>query len=242
MSSVVVIIRSHDIREGSLRKGILMYPCDRGKFKSAESKLEYEELFEDTAPPMPYYGVGKRYGETVFTEEELRAAKLEHMKSHFSSPKQEDELFWSAEEKAFKNLVFPLSVIRENCMNNENATTCAVRMLWEYTGLRVDRGELKRLCGTAEPAAADSTHVFQIACSLNRAKYEWMNHQAERLTLTDWRKCSHAGVLDNLGIARVVKRAYCTTHGGPVLVSNVDEHIIEKESLQILEKFHVHLS
>ena len=68
-----------------------------------------------------------------------------------------------------------------------------------------------------------------------------MTHQAERLTLTDWEKCPHGGVLDNLGVSRKVKSAYCETQGGPILVSNVDEHIVEDATLSIMQACHITL-
>ena len=112
MPGIAVFIRSHVLKAGQVCKGVLMYPGDRGKFKTPEAKEKYEELFEGKAPFLPYHGVGKRYAETVFTVEELREAKLEHMERKFSKPKNADDAFWRGEEEAFDSLVFPLGVVR----------------------------------------------------------------------------------------------------------------------------------
>lgn len=230
MPGIAVFIRSHEVtKSGVLRKGVLMYPGDRGQFKTPEDRQKYEDLFEGKAPFLPYHGVGKRYAETVFTEEELRQAKLEHMQRKFSKPKSVDEEFWRAEEAAFDSLVFPIAMVRGGIEEGEDALSCAVREVWEETGLRVDPKELKVVGETR------GTTVYVMSVSMDRAKWEWMNHQAERRTLTDWEKCPHSGVLDNLGVSRKVKSAYCETQGGPILVSNVDDHNVEAATLSILQ-------
>ena len=68
-----------------------------------------------------------------------------------------------------------------------------------------------------------------------------MTHQAERLTLTDWDKCPHSGVLDYLGVPRKVKSAYCETHGGPILVSDMNEKLVENATKSIMESCNISL-
>ena len=235
MPGIAVFIRSHKVVNGKLVKGVLMYPGDRGRFKTKEAKEEYGELFEGKAPFLPYHGVGKKYGEQVFSTEDLREAKLEHMERKFSRPKQVDEAFWAAEKKAFDSLDFPLAVVRGAVEGEETSLQCAVREVWEETGLRVDPGELKHI------GVARETDVYEMSCSMNRAKWEWMTHQAERLTLTDWEKCPHSGVLDNLGVSRKVKSAYCETQGGPILVSDPCNHIVEKATTSIMRACNISL-
>ena len=73
-----------------------------------------------------------------------------------------------------------------------------------------------------------NTEVYELWTSYERAAWEWMGHQAERLTLTDWGKCPHSGVLDFLGVSRKVKNSYCETFGGPKLVTDLADHLVEK--------------
>ena len=72
ISGVCVFIHSHKVKEGKLIHGLLLYPGDRGQFKTEEAKLQYQSLFKDRAPFLPYAEVGKKYAETTFTEEERR--------------------------------------------------------------------------------------------------------------------------------------------------------------------------
>lgn len=232
---VAVFLRASVYKNGKLRKGVLMYPGDRGVFATDEAKQRYAALFEGKAPFLPYHGVGKRYADQKFTDTEIRRAKLEHMERKFSRPKRVDDDFWAEEKRAFDSLVFPLGVVRGAIEGDETPLECAVREIWEETGLRVDPQELKRI------GKARSTEVYEMSSSLDRAKWEWMNHQAERLTLTDWEKCPHSGVLDYLGVSRKIKSCYCETQGGPILVSDLEKHRVEDATLSIMKACNIRL-
>ena len=225
ISGACVFIHSHKIKEGKVQHGLLLYPGDRGQFKTEDAKQKYQDLFKDKAPFLPYADVGKKYAQTNFTEEERRSAILKHMESKGWVPKEVNEEFWSGDQEAQDNLVFPLGAVREKIENGETAIQCAIRGVWEETGMKVDPGELKYR------GRVHNTEVYEMWTSMDRACWEWMGHQAERLTLTDWGKCPHSGVLDYLGVSRKVKNSYCETFGGPTLVTNVENHLIEKPTL-----------
>ena len=110
----------------------------------------------------------------------------------------------------------------------EDPIAAAVRGVWEETGMRVDPGELKFL------KEVNGSRIYELHVSFRRALDCWVVHQAERLTLTDWGRCPHSGVLDLLGIPRIVKSAYCETHGGPIFVKDVKDHTVEGVTLEIL--------
>ena len=207
-----------------------MYPGDRGQFKTEEAKQNYQKLFKNEAPFLPYAGVGNKYAETRVTDEEKRAAILKHMNSKGWEPKIVNEEFWLADQRAQDSLVFPIGAVRERIESGETALECAVRGVWEETGMKVDPGELKY------KGRVRNTEVYELWTSYDRAAWEWMGHQAERLTLTDWEKCPHSGVLDFLGVSRKVKNSYCETFGGPRLVSNVEDHLIEAPTLSTFHK------
>ena len=225
ISGTCVFIHSHRVKEGKVEHGLLLYPGDRGQFKTEEAKLQYQELFKDKAPFLPYAEVGKKYAETTFTEEERREAILKHMQSKGWEPKEVNDDFWRKDQEAQDNLVFPLGAVREKIEKMETAIQCAIRGVWEETGMKVDPGELKHR------GRIRNTEVYEMWTSMDRANWEWMGHQAERLTLTDWGKCPHSGVLDYLGVSRKVKNSYCETFGGPKLVTNVEDHLIEQPTL-----------
>lgn len=221
---VCVIIRSH--QKGV--KGMVMYPGDRGVFKTKDAKDKYQELFVDKAPFLPYAEVGMQYAERTFSEEEIRDACLEHMKSKGWQPKEVNEAFWRADKDAQASLVFPIGIVREKEEEGEDPIAAAVRGVWEETGMRVDPGELKFL------KEVNGSRIYELHVSFRRALDCWVVHQAERLTLTDWGRCPHSGVLDLLGIPRIVKSAYCETHGGPIFVKDVKDHTVEGVTLEIL--------
>lgn len=225
ISGACVFIHSHRVKEGKIVRGLLLYPGDRGQFKTEEAKLQYQALFKDKAPFLPYAEVGKKYAQTTFTEEERREAILKHMQSKGWEPKEVNEEFWSKDKEAQDNLVFPLGAVREKIEDGETAVQCAIRGVWEETGMKVDPGELRYR------GRVHNTEVYEMWTSMDRAVWEWMGHQAERLTLTDWGNCPHSGVLDFLGVSRKVKNSYCETFGGPKLVANVEDHLIEKPTL-----------
>ncbi len=222
ISGACVFIHSHRLKDGALKYGLLLYPGDRGKFKTEESKQRYADLFTGAAPFLPYAEVGNRYANTQFTDTEKQAAILKHMKSKGWEPKEANEAFWAADRAAQDSLVFPLGAVRERIEEGETPLQCAVRGVWEETGMKVDPQELKY------KGRVRNTEVYELWTSYERAAWEWMGHQAERLTLTDWGKCPHSGVLDFLGVSRKVKNSYCETFGGPKLVTDLADHLVEK--------------
>jgi len=160
----------------------------------------------------------------------VQEAILEHMKKNFSLPK-DLSTYWEKDKDIHSRLVFPASVVYGEEHNSESAVECSIRTVWEATGIKVDPEELKPLNQLRLPARKtvlkvtdnpDSImHVYQVSVSIARAKWDWMSHQAERLTLTDWRECPYSGVLDELGVPTIVKTSYCSTHGGPRFISSM---------------------
>lgn len=224
MPGSCVVIQSHN----NGVHGTIMYPGDRGVWESDEDRKAYCALFKGKAPFLPYAEVGRNYGERKCSEEEVHAACVEHMENKFSLPK-DLTTFWEADELAQKKLNFPIAIVREKAEAGEDPKTTAIRGLWEETGMRVDPGELILW------KVVKSSHVYYLKVSFQRAKDAWIVHQAERLTLTDWGRCPHSGVLDYLGVPRAVKSAYCETHGGPIFVKNLEEHNVEEITLSILK-------
>ena len=230
ISGACVFIHSHKVKDGKLTHGLLLYPGDRGRFKTGEARQKYQAMFKDKAPFLPYADVGKRYAETTFTEEEIRDATLKHMRSKGWEPKEVNEDFWKADQEAQDNLEFPLGAVREKIEKMETAIQCAIRGVWEETGMKVDPAELKYI------GRVNNTEVYEMWTSMDRAVWEWMNHQAERRTLTDWGKCPHTGVLDFLGVSRKVKDSYCETFGGPKLVTDISAHLVEEPTRSTFHK------
>lgn len=216
-----------ETQEGGVN-GMILYPGDRGVWKTDEAKKAYGELFEGKAPFLPYAEVGRHYGERTCSDEEARAACLEHMANKFSLPK-DPSTFWEADKHAQTQLNFPIAIVREAAEDGEDPKQTAIRGMWEETGIRVDPEELMFW------KLVRSSHVYRIKVSLRRARDAWYVHQAERLTLTDWGRCPHSGVLDYLGVPRSMKSGYCETHGGPVFVTNLNNHNVEKVTLSILK-------
>ena len=126
VSGACVFIHSHKVKDGKLEHGLVLYPGDRGKFKTEAAKQKYASLFKDKAPFLPYAEVGKRHGETQFTEAERRHAILQHMQSKGWEPKEVNEAFWQGDQEAQDNLVFPLGAARERIHKMETAVQCAV--------------------------------------------------------------------------------------------------------------------
>ena len=65
-----------------------------------------------------------------------------------------------------------------------------------------------------------------------------MNHQAEKMTLTDWGVCPHFGILEELGVPAIVLDAYCRTHGGPRFVTNLNDHTVDNVSREVFLHFY----
>ena len=222
--SVAIFMHAPKVVEGELVQGMLMYPSTLGCFKSVEDRDAFANLFEGNAPPVPYGGIGKKYGPETFALKEVQSAVVEHMKKHFSLPKDEDA-YWAIDGEMHDNLVFHASVVNGTILPHESDIECAIRTMWEWTGMKIDPKELVRACRVESMAASlnpeieasemMSVDVFHVYTSLDRAKYDWITHQAERRTLTDTEVTPYAGVLAELGIPHVVHTAYCKTHGGP---------------------------
>ena len=232
MSSVAIFLHAPKVVEGKLVDGMLMYPTNFGSFKSAEDQEAFSALFQGKSPPVPYGGIGKRFGPEKFTLAEVQIAVLEHMKRHFSAPKDEDA-YWELDSHMHDNLVFNASVIYGTVDVSETREEAAIRTIWEWTGMRVDAKELilgRGVESTLMPATAEGevqeelpVNVFHVSVSIDRAKWEWMNHMAEKRTLTDWDVSPYKGVLAELGIAHVIHNAYCKTHGGPRFIASMED-------------------
>jgi hypothetical protein len=227
--AVCVFIHAKKVLDGNIEPGILLYPGDYGCFKTDEDKEAFKNLFTGDAPPVPYGGVGSRYGPEEYAVSDVRAAVKEHMKMFYSLPKDEDA-YWQADADFHNNLVFHPSVVHQKLRDHEDPSKCALRAVWECTGIKLDPKELHYIKShgsfmqkpTAQHNISDNQqlHVFQISVSLDRAKYQWMDHQAERMTLTDWETSPYPKVLRELPITvpSIVYDSYCRTHGGPRFV------------------------
>jgi len=227
---VCIFIRAKKVVNNKIVRGLLLYPTDFGTFRNSSDEKEFFDLFEGVPPPVPYAGVGGKFGHEQYAPADVQEAILEHMKKNFSLPK-DLSTYWEKDKDIHSRLVFPASVVYGEEHNSESAVECSIRTVWEATGIKVDPEELKPLNQLRLPARKtvlkvtdnpDSImHVYQVSVSIARAKWDWMSHQAERLTLTDWRECPYSGVLDELGVPTIVKTSYCSTHGGPRFISSM---------------------
>ena len=229
--SVAIFLHAPKVVEDKVVDGMLMYPTSYGSFKSAEDKEAFSALFEGTAPPVPYGDVGKRYGPENFKLAEVQSAVLQHMKRHYSVPK-DAAAYWEQDGEMHKNLVFHPSALYGDVSMSESDDEAAIRIIWEWTGLRVDRKELVRGRGIESlclPASVDGymeplpVLVYHVNVSIDRAKWEWISHQTEKRTLTDWHVSPYKDVLAELGIPYVIHNAYCKTHGGPRFIASMND-------------------
>ena len=229
--SVAIFLHAPKVVDGKLVEGMLMYPTCFGTFKTQEDQEAFSALFEGQPPAVPYGGIGKKYGPQKFYLTEVQTAVLQHMKTHFSAPKDK-EAYWELDGNMHDNLVFHPSVIYGIADVTESIEEAAIRSVWEWTGMRLDAKELIRGSGVdsmimPQPAVPQDpeelpVHVFHVQVSIDRAKWEWMNHMAEKRTLTDWDVSPYKGVLAELGVPDLIHNAYCKTHGGPRFISSVD--------------------
>ena len=229
--SVAIFLHAPKVLDGKLVEGLLMYPTCFGTFKNEEHQQAFSALFQGEAPKVPYGGIGKEYGSERFALKEVQGAVLAHMGKNFSLPKDE-EAYWELDGKMHDNMVFHSSVIYGTVDASETHEEAAIRSVWEWTGMRLDAKELvnavpvqsMHLPATAEGEVPDElpVFIFHAKVSIDRAKWEWMNHMAEKRTLTDWHVSPYKGVLAELGIPDIIHNAYCKTHGGPRFISSVD--------------------
>lgn len=222
---IAVVLYTKKVVEGVSTPGVLLYPSSQGQFKSKEEEASFAALFTGNAPSAPYAGAGKRFGNSLFSEAELREAKLEHMERNFSKPKN-IATFWEADEKAQTRLAFPLCTPVTTIMPHENAKSAAGRVLWEFTGIKTKDIEFEK--------KHDHVSIFKTFITIDAAKWEWMTHQAERMTLTDWDVCPHMTLLTELGVPSVVYQSYCQTHGGPRFVVDTKDHRVHADTMNIL--------
>ena len=223
-----VIIHAERVHQNKVEKGFLLYPSCEGIFRTEAKSREFSTLFCGEAPQSPLAGVGTRFGPETFSEQEKRDSMLEYLKKKFSMPKDVGN-YWLKDELMHDDLIFPL-ICPSSEITDEDPKQAALRGLWECTGLKLSSLEY---LGKYMDNYVYSTHIF-----VDHAKWEWMNHQAEKITLTDWGVCPHFGVLEELGVPAVVSHAYCRTHGGPRFVSNLDNHLIDDISRDICLHFY----
>ena len=69
--SVAIFIHAPKVVESKVVEGMLMYPSTLGCFKSVEDRDAFADLFEGNAPPVPYGGIGKKYGRESFASKEV---------------------------------------------------------------------------------------------------------------------------------------------------------------------------
>ena len=214
----------------------------------SDLKKEFFDLFEGVPPPVPYAGVGGKFGHEQFAPAEVQHAVLEHMKKNFSLPK-DPSTYWEKDKDIHSRLVFPAGVVYGEEHDLESAVECSIRTVWEATGIKLDPEELKPLSQLPLIPARKTVlkrtynpnsimHVYQVSVSIARAKWDWMTHQAERLTLTDWGACPYSGVLDELGVPTIVKTSYCCTHGGPRFISSMAD-VKDEYTKLILKKLQI---
>ena len=243
--AVCIFLHARKVENKKVKSGLLLYPTDFGRFKNDTDKAAFDELFTGAPPPVPYAGFGTRFGPEQFSINELRSAMLDHMRAHYSEPK-DLETYWIRDKQFHDKLVFDPSVVYQIMEDNEEPLDAAIRAVWESTGVKMDREELKFVKTVdfkARPAPQRSIqqhalHVFRASVSIDRAKWDWMSHQGERLTLTDWRECPFSAVLDELCVPRLVKTAYCSTHGGPKFISALKD-VKDAYTKEIIQTVHL---
>ncbi len=223
-----VIIRAERVQNNKIEKGFLLYPSCEGTFRTEEKKEEFYSLFHGKPPQTPFAGVGTKFGPETFTVQEKRDCILEYLKKKYSMPKDVDK-YWLKDEAMHNDLIFPL-LCPYSQIRDENSKDAAIRGLWECTGLKVT--DLEYL------GQYHNKHVYSTNIYVDHAKWEWMNHQAEKMTLTNWDVCPHFGILEELGVPAVVLDAYCRTHGGPRFVTNLNDHLIENISKEVFLHFY----
>lgn len=222
-----VIVHAEKVEDGTVKKGILLYPSCQGQFRSEEKQTKFSALFQDTAPKLPFAGAGKRFGPETFTDEEKHTCILEYLKKEYSLPKDVDS-YWEKDEAMHNDLVFPLMCPWSD-IRVEHPKEAAMRGLWQCTGLKVPH--------LTYIGCLNDKHVYSTTVYVDHAKWEWMNHQAERRTLTDWDVCSHFKLLDELGVPGIVLESYCRTHGGPRFVTDIHDHLVDDTTKELLLHF-----
>jgi len=222
-----VIIQTEKIVDKKVQGGILFYPSCQGQFRSVEEEQNFRSLFAGDAPNVPFAGVGKIFGPEKFTEQEQRDCILEYLKKHYSQPK-DIEHYWDKDEAFHNKLRFPL-IAPSSPIRDESPEEAASRGLWQCTGIKVKRLE--------HVGSYKGKHVYRTKIFIDHAKWEWMNHQAEKLTLTDWDVCPHFDLLEEFGVPKIVLESYCRTHGGPRFVSNIHDHLVDNTTKELFLQF-----
>ncbi len=220
-----VVVHAEGMKDGET--GFLLYPSSSGCFREDTLKADFTALFQGDAPDLPFGNAGKRFGPESFTDIEMKRCMLEHLKKKYSLPKDADT-YWLKDEVMHNDLIFPLITPYAE-KREENPEQTAVRGLWECTGLRVPTLEYL--------GQFRDKHVFSTHICIDDAKWQWMNHQGEKLTLTDWGVCPHFDLLDELGVSRIVFDSYCRTHGGPRFITDINDHLVEGTTREIIEHF-----
>ena len=235
--SVAIFLHASKVVDSKLVDGMLMYPTCNGSFKTDADKEMYYSLFEGDAPPLPYGGIGKKYGPEKFALKEVQSAVLQHMEKQFSLPKNKAE-YWELDGYIHENLVFHPAVVSDTMHFSENPLECAKRALWQWTGMRAESEELKKGAIVSVDAGVAPVHVFHMKTSIDRAKWEWMNHMTEKRTLTDTEVTPYRGVLAELGIPEIIYNAYCKTHGGPRFIACATD-VKDAKTLEIINSANI---
>lgn len=238
--SVAVFVHATKLVGNKPKDGLLLYPTNVGCFSSSKDREAFANLFEGTPPALPYGGIGKRYGPESFALKEVQNGVLEHMKKNFSLPKNPDT-YWAIDGEMHEKLVFHASVVHGKIFPTESNLECAVRTIWEWTGIQADVQELVRF-GSVQTDTHESgdklTDVYHLKTSLDRAKFEWITHQAERLTLTDMEATPYPAVLAEIGVPEIVHSAYCKTQGGPRFIASMED-VKDDFTKRLMEKARV---
>ena len=90
---------------------------------------------------LPYAEVGKRYGETQFTEEE-RKVLYWHRRVRDGEPKEVNSVL-SGDQEAQDNLVFPLGAVRKERSRRDCSPVRCTGIMGE-AGMKVDPAELRQ--------------------------------------------------------------------------------------------------